>query len=143
MNRIHLLLIPENEYIKVFRDPPVIAFCRAKRLKDILVRGKISQIKNESSCGPSKWPACEICKHIVSTRNFTSFTTKLTNEIRSENLNCRSKNVVYLISCKTFHKQYTGSSEDFRARFNIYRCTHRNYRKNMKVRQEPFRRWCL
>ena len=41
--------------------------------------------------------------------------------MRPENLNCRSKNVVYLISCKTCRKQYTGSSEEFRARFNNYR----------------------
>ena len=43
-----------------------------------------------------------------------------------------------MISCKTSHKQYTGSSEEFRARFNNYRCAHRNYRKNRKVKQEPF-----
>ena len=55
-----------------------------------------------------------------------------------ENLNCRSENVVYLTSWKTCHKQYTGSSEEFRARFNNYRCAHRNYCKNMKVKQESF-----
>ena len=43
-----------------------------------------------------------------------------------------------MISCKTCHKQYTGSSEEFRARFNNYRCAHRNYRKNRKVKQESF-----
>ena len=58
--------------------------------------------------------------------------------MRPENLNCRSKNVVYLISCKTCRKQYTGSSEEFRARFNNYRCAHRNYHKYMKVKQESF-----
>ena len=67
----------------------------------------------------------------------TSSTTKCTYEIRPQNLNCRSKNVVYLIPCKTCHKQ-TGSSEEFMARFNNYRCGHRNYRKNMKVKQDSF-----
>ena len=43
-----------------------------------------------------------------------------------------------MISCKTCHKQYTGSSEEFRARFNNYRCAHRNYCKNRKVKQESF-----
>ena len=43
-----------------------------------------------------------------------------------------------MISCKTCHKQNTGSSEEFRARFNNYRCAHRNYRKNGKVKQESF-----
>ena len=41
-----------------------------------------------------------------------------------------------MISCETCHKQCKGSSEEFRARFNNYRCVHRNYRKNMKVKQE-------
>ena len=33
---------------------------------------------------------------------------------------------------------YTGSSEEFRARFNSYRCAHCNYCKNRKVKQESF-----
>ena len=43
-----------------------------------------------------------------------------------------------MISCKTCHEQPTGSSEEFRARFNNYRYAHRNYRKNRKVKQESF-----
>ena len=68
----------------------------------------------------------------------TSFTIKRTYEIRPEDLNCKSKNAVYLISCKTCHKQCAGSSEDLRAKINNYRCTYHNYRKNMKVKQETF-----
>ena len=105
MTRIHLLLTPDNEHNKVLRDVPIIGFCRTKSLKDILVRAKISQIKNKDGAVLVK----ERDVIIVPTRNFTSSTTKRTYEIRPENLNCRSKNVVYLISCKTCHKQYTGS----------------------------------
>ena len=78
------------------------------------MRAKISHIKHEGCCGPYKGLKCEICKHIVLTRNFTSFTTKHTYEIRPENLNCRSKNLVYLIFYKLCHKQYTGSSDEFK-----------------------------
>ena len=138
MTRIHLLLALDNEHNKVFRDVAIIGFRRAKTLKDIRVRVKISEIKNKGWSSPSKGPRCEICKHIVPSRNFTSSTSKRTYEIRPENQNCRSKTVVYLISCKTCHKQYTGSSEKFRARFNSYRCTNPNYRKNVKVKQESF-----
>ena len=108
MTRIHLLLTPDNEHNKVFRDVPIIGFRRAKSLKDILVRAKVPQIKNKGSCVPCKGPRCEICKHIVPTRNFTSSTTKRAYEIRPENLNYRSKNVVYLISCKTCHNTLEG-----------------------------------
>ena len=58
--------------------------------------------------------------------------------IRPQNLNCTSKNVVYLFTCKTCHKQYTGSTEEFRSRFNNYRCSHRNFLRNKKVKQESF-----
>ena len=82
MTRIHLLLTPENEHNKVFRDVPIIGFRRAKGLKDTLVRAKVPQIKNKGSYCPCKGPKCEIWKHIVLTRNFTSSTTKRTYEIR-------------------------------------------------------------
>ena len=43
-----------------------------------------------------------------------------------------------MTSSKTCHKQYTGSSGEFRARFNNYRCLDCNYHKNMTVKQESF-----
>ena len=101
MTSIQVLLTLDNEHNKVFRDVPITEFRRAKSLKDFLVRTKVPQIKSKGWCSPCKGPRCEIFKHIVPTRNFTSSTTKRTFEIRPENINCRSKNVVYLISCKT------------------------------------------
>ena len=62
------------------------------------MRVRVPQIKNKGWCGPCKGPRCEICKHIVPTRDFTLFTTKRLYEIRPENLKCKSKNVIYLIS---------------------------------------------
>ena len=41
-----------------------------------------------------------------------------------------------VFTCKTCSKQYTGSTEDFRPRFNNYRCAHRNFLKRKKVKQE-------
>ena len=46
--------------------------------------------------------------------------------------------MVYLFTCKTRSKQYTGSAEDFPSRFNNYRCAHRNFLKRKKVKQESF-----
>ena len=43
-----------------------------------------------------------------------------------------------MISCKTCHKQYTGSSEEFRAKIHYYSCAHSNHRKNMKVKKGSF-----
>ena len=45
---------------------------------------------------------------------------------------------MYLFTRKRFSKQYTGSTEDLRPRFNNYRCAHRNFLKRKTVKQESF-----
>ena len=58
--------------------------------------------------------------------------------IKPNNLNCRSSNVVYLFSCKACSKQYTGSTESFRSRFNNYKSAHRSFIKGNTVKQASF-----
>ena len=58
--------------------------------------------------------------------------------IRPPGLKYSSENVVYLFTCKTCSKQYTGSTADFRPRFNNYRCAHRSFLKRKKVKQKSF-----
>ena len=139
LSKIHLLLTPDREHSKVFEDISIIGFKKGKSLKDILVRTKVPPLKTEEGfCGPCNKPRCEVCKHINKTHQFESSTTKRIYSIRPQNLNCSSKNVVYLFTCKTCHKQYTESTEGFRSRFNNYRCSHRNFFRNKKVKQESF-----
>ena len=134
--KIHLPLTPDREHRKVFENVPVIGFKKGKSLKDILVRAKVLPLKTKRSfCGPCNKPRCEISKHITKTHQFESSSTKRIYSIRPQNLNCASKNVVYLFTCKTCHKQYTGSTEEFRSRFNNYRRSHRNFLRNNKVKQ--------
>ena len=103
------------------------------------MRLKVPPLKTEEGfCGPCKKPSCEICKHIPKTHQFESSSTKRIYSIRPHNLNCASKNVVYLFTCKTCHKQYTGSTEKIWSRFNNYRCLHGNFLGNKKVKQESF-----
>ena len=139
LKSIHILLTPDKEHQKVFKEIPLIGFRRGKSLKDMLVRAKVPPLKSrQGSCGPCKKPRCQICNFVVDTNTFISTTTQKKYEIRSEQLNCDSVNVVYLHTCKTCQKQYTGSSVDFRLRFNNYRSAHRNFKKNKKVLQESF-----
>ena len=58
--------------------------------------------------------------------------------IRPPDLKCSSENVVYPFTCKTCSKQYTGSTEDFRPRFNNYRCAHRNFLKRKNLNKSQF-----
>ena len=37
-----------------------------------------------------------------------------------QNIDCRSKNVIYLVNCKKCHKQGVGKSEDFKTRISNY-----------------------
>ena len=136
---IHLLLTPDKEHQRVFDKVPMIGFRRGKSLKDMLVRAKVPPLqKQRGFCGPCDKTRCRLCDIIVKTDSFKSFSSNKTYKIQPENLNCDSKNVVYLISCKTCQKQYVGSTEEFRARFNNYKCAHRNFKKGKKTLQETF-----
>ena len=136
---LHLLLTPDPEHQKVFHKVLIVGFTRANSLKDILVRAKVPPLKkNEGFFGPCKKSRYEICEHGVNANSFKSTTTQRTYFIRPENLKCSSENVVDLFTWKTYFKQYTGSTEDFRPRFNNYRCAHKNFLKRRKVKQESF-----
>ena len=100
------------------------------------MRAKVPPEEEEGFCGPCNKPRCEICKHITKIHQFESSSTKRIYSIRPENLNCAFKNAVDLFTCKTYHIQYTGSTEEFRRRFNNYRCSNRNILRNKKVKQE-------
>ena len=45
---------------------------------------------------------------------------------------------MYFFSCKTYSKQYTGSTESFRSRFNSYKSADRNFIKGNTVKQTSF-----
>ena len=133
MSFLHLLLTSNQEHRKVFHKISIIGFRRAKSLKDILVRAKVSPLQeNEGVCEPCKESRCEICEHMVNTDSFKSTTTQRIYFIRPENLKCSCENAVYLFTRKTCSTQYTESTEDFRPRFNNYRCAHRNVLKRKK-----------
>ena len=139
LSKIHLPLTPDRKHSNVFVNIPIVSFKKGKILKDILVRTKVPPLKTEEGfCGPSNKRRYEICKHITKSHQFESTSTKHVYSIRPQNLNNASKNVVNLFTCKTCRKQYTGSTEEFRSRFNNYRCSHLNFLRNEKVKQESF-----
>ena len=78
---------------------------------------------------PLKIRRCEMYNYTVPTKPFTFFSTKQTFNIRPENRNGTSENIVQSISGKACQKLYAGSSDEFSSRFNNYRCAHRNFQK--------------
>ena len=136
LSEIHLLLTPNREHWKVFEGIPLAGFRRAKSLKYILVRAKVEPLEKEKGSG--RWcggTRCKICKHVVTTETFRSFSTQREYWIKPDNLNCCSHNFVYLFSCKTCSKQYTFSTESFRSTFSNYKPAHRNLIKRNTVKQ--------
>ena len=141
LEKIHLLLTPDQEHRRVFKDIPVIGFKRGKSLKDHLVRAKLPKLEPKASegcvkCGKKR---CGVCKHLKQTDKFTS-RDGTTYSIRApSSLNCDSDHVVYLAQCKKCNIQYVGSTvTPFRYRFNNYRNAHNRFIANKTTFQATF-----
>ena len=89
---------------------------RATNLKQLLTRADINpqQIeKGSSPCGKT----CAACPFLQGTDHITSWKTKEKIKIQGC-FNCKTKNVIYIISCKKCGLQYVGqSSNTFQERF--------------------------
>lgn len=89
---------------------------RATNLKQLLTRADINpqQIeKGSSPCGKT----CAACPFLQRTDHITSWKTKETIKIQGR-FNCKTKNVIYVISCKKCGLQYVGQSGNtFQERF--------------------------
>jgi len=121
LRNIHILLTPDAEHRKVFTDVPLIGFKRGKSLKDLLVRAKLPVKREPGKSEGCQSKRCGVCPFIANTTTFSDSNASKEYSIAS-NLNCNSKNVVYLVQCKTCNKQYVGSaSTKFRLRFNNYK----------------------
>ena len=101
------------------------------------MRAKVASLEEKKGCcSPSEGTRCEICKYVVTTETFRSFSTQ--REFYFKPKSCRFSNVVYLFSCKARSKQYTSSTESFRSRFNNYKSVNRSFIKGNTVKQASF-----
>ena len=106
LSEIHLLLTPGREHGKVFEKVPIIGFRRAKSLKDILVRATVAPLEKKKGCCRSCWGTrYEICKHVVITETFRSFSTQREYCIKPGNLSCCSSNIVFFFFFHAKHAQ--------------------------------------
>ena len=132
LSNIHVLLTPNEEHRNTFCNIPVVGFKKGRSLKDLLVRAKLPELKQGGgkSAGCNR-TGCEVCEFLEPTESFTNKEGDKKYTINSS-LNCNSKNIVYLIQCKTCGIQYVGSaSTKFRSRINNYKS---HYRSSFKKR---------
>ena len=133
-NGFHILSLgPERA--KVFPKPPMVAFRKPKCLKDLLVRAivKTQNVQPNECRGCNGRSDCKVCKILINSDKFSNMGKTRTYDLRKGTLHCNSKNVVYLMTCKTCNKQYIGSTTTrFRERINNYKTKFRQYYRKRK-----------
>ena len=108
---------------KMFPEKPIIAYRRPKSLRDYLVRARLRQDaegKVSGQSGPCNKPRCKTCVVMPTTDLFIS---KLgaKSSIKGQ-INCKTTNVVYLVSCTVCKLQYVGETKQQLAnRMNLHR----------------------
>ena len=108
---------------KIFPEKPILAYRRPKSLKDILVNSKIAHNGTNEPTGhsaPCNTSRCLTCKIMCQTHSFNSKSGAISS-IRGTH-NCKSSNVVYLITCNVCQKQYVGETiQALNRRINLHR----------------------
>ena len=83
-----------------------------------MVRSKVNPVEKKVGCRGCGNSWCQVCKSINITDEFTNFTTKKAWKI-NHSFDCNDKCLFYLLSCKTYVKQYIGNTADhFRSRWS-------------------------
>ena len=96
---------------QTFSPPPVVAYKRTPNLRDLLVRTRLRDNTNPQRKAP---PGIYKCNHPrcltfpFLQEGQTKYTFSATKEERriNDNLNCKSKNLIYLIECKKCTKHW-------------------------------------
>ena len=91
----------------VFNAAPLVAFRRSNNLNNLLVSAKLrnpnqsNQSRGSFRCGHN----CFTCNYI--TDGLNSYTFHSTGETRPihQHIDCKSKNVIYIVQCNRCHKQ--------------------------------------
>ena len=103
LQKLNILLTPDQEYENVLRDISVVAFRNDKScLNDHLVRAKLSNVETteiSKLCGKLWWN-CHVFDSMCDKYTFTTKVCGGNFKIKSEILNCNSQKVVYLLICR-------------------------------------------
>ena len=125
LRELHPFLHYSERCKQAIKDVPMMAFRRPKSLQDYLVRAKLRPLDQNTSgnrgtlkCTSNR---CDVCNYLAVGDSFSSHVTGTSYPV-NHRLDCNSRNVVYLISCKVCGLQYVGSTTTkFRLRFNNHK----------------------
>ena len=76
ISNLRPFLYSDGEFQKVFSPLPIVSYRSASKIKDYIVRYKLSPVERNFLCQGCGSSRCQICKIISITEKCTSFTTK-------------------------------------------------------------------
>ena len=132
----HWRSMTQDPYLKdVFPLPPLVAYKRQPNLRDKLIRAKVpdqvTRRPKRNVPGMKKCLNCPICPFVQPGRSVTSTANTCTVDINTA-VTCKTRNIIYCITCKRCSEQYIGESErSLQERFSEHRgyVTNRNLTK--------------
>ena len=98
---------------KIFPQKPIMAYRRPKSLRDILVHAKLNPDPSDDGptgeskpCGNKRCFTCKLMTPTQIAKSSSGASVKLKRQT-----NCKSANVIYLITCTQCGKQYVGETK--------------------------------
>ena len=109
---------------KIFpKGSNIPSFRRPKNIKEILARPRRTNHNNTGTQGRFKCKRkCDLCLNfLVESDHLTSASTNRIYQI-TQHLHCKTKNMIYLVTCNKCNVQYTASTTNkFKARFRNHK----------------------
>ena len=98
---LQVVLQADEEHKKLFPPLPLVSFRRAKTLRDILVRSKLSQLFTElNECTGCNRRKCQVCNFLVKRGTFSNREGTRTFDLRKGTLNCNTSSLFTSFSAK-------------------------------------------
>ena len=98
---------------QVFPQPPLVAYKKQKNIRETLIRAKVppafSRPKRKVP-GMKKCNRCVYCSYVTTGDHAKSTASDYHHQITQE-VNCTTSNVVYLITCEKCKEQYVGETD--------------------------------
>ena len=110
-----------------------MAYKRSPNLCDLLVRTQLRGNTNPQQKAPSgiykcNHSRCLTCLFLQEGQAKYTFSTTKKERCINDNLNCKSKNLIYLIECKKCTKQYIGeTTRQLHEHFGVHRRSIQNH----------------
>ena len=136
INKHWTIIESSSTLSEVFTERATMAYRRPKSLRNPLVRAKLKPDMHDDEplgetrpCGKAK---CKTCKMITPTQ-IPKSAYGATIKLRC-NTSCKTTNVVYLITCTKFGKQYVGETGNH---VNQWMNGHRDVWKHKRLERSP------